>query len=30
MPAELKATLKGAASVPVDVEPVFSFRERVK
>jgi hypothetical protein len=27
MPAELQASLKSAASVPVDVDPVFSFKE---
>ncbi|MGO9126728.1 MAG: dipeptidyl-peptidase 3 family protein [Terriglobales bacterium] len=27
MPAELKATLKSAAGVPVDIDPVFSFKE---
>jgi hypothetical protein len=30
MPDELKATLKSAASVPVDIDPVFSFKEEVK
>ena len=30
MPAELKATLESAASVPVDIDPVFSFKERVR
>jgi hypothetical protein len=30
MPAELKSTLKSAASVPVDVNPIFSFKERVR
>jgi hypothetical protein len=30
MPAELKASLKSAASVPVDVDPVFDFKERVR
>jgi hypothetical protein len=30
MPAELKASLQAAAAVPVDVDPVFSFAERVK
>jgi hypothetical protein len=30
MPAELKSALKSAASVPVDVDPIFSFRERVR
>jgi hypothetical protein len=30
MPAELKASLLAAADVPVDVDPVFSFAERVK
>ncbi|MGA8492737.1 MAG: Zn-dependent hydrolase [Terriglobales bacterium] len=27
MPAELQASLKSAASVPVDIDPAFSFRE---
>jgi len=30
MPIELKATLKSAASVPVDIDPVFSFKEGVR
>ena len=30
MPEELKISLKLAADVPVDVDPVFSFAERVK
>ncbi len=30
MPIELKATLKSAAKVPVDIDPVFSFKEEVK
>jgi hypothetical protein len=30
MPVELRGTLKAAASVPVDVDPVFSFKEEVK
>jgi hypothetical protein len=30
MPAELKAELKSASSVPVDVDPIFSFTERVR
>ena len=30
MPAELKQSLKAAASVPVDVDPVFAFKERVR
>ena len=30
MPGELKATLQKAAAVPVDIDPVFSFAERVK
>jgi hypothetical protein len=28
MPPELQASLKSAASVPVDIDPVFSFKER--
>jgi hypothetical protein len=28
MPVELKATLKSAANVPVDIDPVFSFKEK--
>ena len=28
MPAELQASLKSAASVPVDIDPVFSFKKR--
>jgi hypothetical protein len=30
MPEELKASLKAASDVPVDVDPVFSFAEKVK
>jgi hypothetical protein len=30
MPDELKATLKSAAGVPVDIDPVFSFKDAVK
>ena len=30
MPADLKSALKSAASVPVDVDPIFSFKERVR
>ena len=30
MPEELKVSLKAATSVPVDVDPIFSFKERVK
>jgi hypothetical protein len=30
MPVELRATLKAAAGVPVDIDPVFSFKEEVK
>jgi hypothetical protein len=30
MPAELKVSLKTTADIPVDVDPVFSFAERVK
>ena len=30
MPDDLRTTLKSAASVPVDIEPVFSFKEAVK
>jgi len=30
MPVELKVSLKAASGVPVDVDPVFSFKERVK
>jgi peptidase M49-like protein len=30
MPVELRGTLKAAASVPVDLDPVFSFKEEVK
>ena len=29
MPEELKLTLKMAAAVPVDIDPVFSFKERL-
>ncbi len=27
MPAELQASLKSAASVPVDIDPIFSFKK---
>jgi hypothetical protein len=27
MPNELQASLKSAASVPVDIDPVFSFKK---
>jgi hypothetical protein len=27
MPAELRISLKAAASVPVDIDPVFSFKK---
>jgi hypothetical protein len=30
MPEELKASLKLASDVPVDIDPVFSFAERVR
>ena len=30
MPEDLKASLKAASAVPVDIDPVFSFAERVK
>ena len=30
MSDDLRTTLKSAASVPVDIEPVFSFKEVVK
>jgi hypothetical protein len=30
MPPELKATLKTAAAVPVDIDPVYSFKETVR
>ncbi|MBZ5663780.1 MAG: Zn-dependent hydrolase [Acidobacteriia bacterium] len=30
MPEELKASLKAVSDVPVDIDPVFSFAERVK
>jgi hypothetical protein len=30
MPADLKAALAGTADVPVDIEPVFSFPDRVQ
>jgi len=30
MPEELKASLKSASDVPVDIDPVFSFAERVR
>jgi hypothetical protein len=30
MPEELKASLKAASDVPVDIDPVFSFPERVR
>ena len=30
MPEELKTSLKAASDVPVDIEPVFSFSERVR
>jgi hypothetical protein len=30
MPEELKASLKAAADVPVDIDPAFSFPERVR
>jgi hypothetical protein len=30
MPEELKAALKATSNIPVDIDPVFSFSERVK
>jgi hypothetical protein len=30
MPEELKMSLKAAADVPVDIDPVFSFESKVK
>jgi len=30
MPPALKVSLKAAAQVPVDVDPVFSFKDNVK
>jgi hypothetical protein len=30
MPETLKVSLKMASDVPVDIDPVFSFKERVK
>jgi hypothetical protein len=30
MPEELQASLKTASSVPVDIEPIFSFKENLK
>ncbi|MGB9075152.1 MAG: Zn-dependent hydrolase [Terriglobales bacterium] len=30
MPEELKSSLKAASDVPVDIDPVFTFRERVR
>ena len=30
MPEELKAALKATSDIPVDIDPVFSFSERVK
>ena len=30
MPAELQASLKAASKVPVDVDPVFSFPEKIR
>ena len=30
MPADLQVALKAASKVPVDVDPVFSFPEKVK
>jgi hypothetical protein len=30
MPAELKATLKMGASIPVDVDPAFEFKEKLE
>ena len=30
MPSELQSSLKSAANVPVDIDPIFSFAERVR
>ena len=30
MPADLQSALKSATSVPVDIDPVFSFKETVR
>jgi hypothetical protein len=30
MPTELQLSLKAASKVPVDVDPVFSFADKVK
>ena len=30
MPTELKSSLKSASGVPVDIDPVFSFKENVR
>jgi hypothetical protein len=30
MPADLKASLQTASSVPVDIDPVFTFKPKVK
>ncbi len=30
MPAELQVSLKAASKVPVDVDPVFSFPEKIR
>jgi len=30
MPAELKTSLKAASGLPVDIDPVFSFKEKVQ
>jgi hypothetical protein len=30
MPADLKASLQNAAGVPVDIDPVFTFKPKVK
>jgi hypothetical protein len=30
MPSELQVSLKAASKVPVDVDPVFSFPEKIK
>ena len=30
MPAELKATLKLGSAVPIDVDPVFGFKEKLE
>jgi hypothetical protein len=30
MPEALKTSLKAASDVPVDIDPVFSFEERVR